>query len=160
MLLIARYQIICLCRIGTFQNGLGKHFQSFDVLYTMRWANPADIYEFMVAALFKEAELTGTAVYAVPGSADVLEDTTNLIRVKGRKDGAQVKVISGVSFLALALAEINFDFTLELQLVLALPRLQRGLFTKYLGMNVCQIEAAGGTRASRRLNDAISLKCI
>ncbi|MGB2632859.1 MAG: SAM-dependent methyltransferase [Candidatus Acidiferrum sp.] len=68
-------------------NGLGKHLHSFDVLYTMRWANPEDIYEFMVAALFKEAELTGAAVYAVPGSADVLEDTTNLIRIKGRKEG-------------------------------------------------------------------------
>ncbi|HTC40376.1 MAG TPA: hypothetical protein VK703_02330 [Candidatus Acidoferrales bacterium] len=106
--------------------------------------------EFMVAALFKEAELTGTAVYAVLGSADVLEDATNLIRIKGRNDGVQVKVISGVSFLDLALAEINFDFTLGLQLVLPLAHLQRGLFTKHLGMIVCQIEAAGGTQDAPR----------
>ncbi|MGB7729674.1 MAG: SAM-dependent methyltransferase [Candidatus Acidiferrum sp.] len=133
-------------------NGLGKHLHSFDVLYTMRWANPEDIYEFMVAALFKEAELTGATVYAVPGSADVLEDTTNLIRIKGRKEGVRVKVISGVSFLDLALAEINFDFTLGLQVVLPLAHLERGLFTKHLGMIVCQIEAAGSTQDAPRVD--------
>ncbi|MGB2668888.1 MAG: hypothetical protein WAK48_33205 [Candidatus Acidiferrum sp.] len=31
---------------------------------------------------------------------------------QGPKEGVQVKVISGVSFLDLALAEINFDFAL------------------------------------------------
>jgi hypothetical protein len=49
--------------------------------------------EFMVAALFKEAELTGTAVYAVLGSADVLEDATNLIRIKGRNDAISLECI-------------------------------------------------------------------
>jgi hypothetical protein len=49
-----------------------------------------------------------------------------------------------------ALAEINFDFTLGLQLVLPLAHLQRGLFTKHLGMIVCQIEAAGGTQDAPR----------
>jgi hypothetical protein len=58
----------------------------------------------------------------------------------------QAKVISGVSFLDLALAEINFDFTLGLQLVLPLAHLQRGLFTKHLGKIVCLIEAAGAPK--------------
>ena len=39
--------------------GRGKHLVCFDKLYDTQWANPGDIYEFMVAALFKEAELRG-----------------------------------------------------------------------------------------------------
>jgi uncharacterized protein YabN with tetrapyrrole methylase and pyrophosphatase domain len=48
--------------------GLGKHVVCFDKLYDTRWANGGDLYEFMVSALFKEAELRGEAIYAVPGS--------------------------------------------------------------------------------------------
>ncbi|MGB2632860.1 MAG: hypothetical protein WAM58_02880 [Candidatus Acidiferrum sp.] len=57
-----------------------------------------------------------------------------------------------MSFLDLALAEINFDFTLGLQVVLPLAHLQRGLFTKHLGMIVCQIEAAGSTQDVPRVD--------
>jgi tetrapyrrole methylase family protein/MazG family protein len=121
--------------------GLGKHLHCFDLLYTMHWADPGDIYEFMVAALFKEIALRGKVVYAVPGSADVLEDTTNLIRQRGLKERVEVRVVSGVSFLDLALAEINFDFSQGLQIVLPLTHLQNGLFTKHLALLVCQIEA-------------------
>ena len=49
--------------------GQGKHLVSFDKLYDTR-RNPRDIYEFMVAALFKEVTFRGKAVYAVPGSPD------------------------------------------------------------------------------------------
>jgi uncharacterized protein YabN with tetrapyrrole methylase and pyrophosphatase domain len=64
----------------------GKHLVCFDKLYDTVWTSPGDIYEFMVAALFKEAVLRGEAVYAVPGSPDVLEETTNLIRVRGERE--------------------------------------------------------------------------
>jgi tetrapyrrole methylase family protein/MazG family protein len=121
---------------------LGKNLHSFDVLYTMPWKKPEDIYEFMVAALFKEAELKGHVVFAVPGSADMLEDTTNLIRKRGLTDGVQIRVVSGVSFLDLALAEINFDFSLGLQVVLPLAHLRVSRFTRRLALIVCQIEAA------------------
>ena len=47
----------------------GKHLVCFDKLYDPVWTNPGDIYEFMVVALFKEAELRGEAVYAVPGES-------------------------------------------------------------------------------------------
>jgi tetrapyrrole methylase family protein / MazG family protein len=132
--------------------GLGKHLHGFDVVYGMAWAKPEDMYEFMVAALFKEWELRDHVVYAVPGSADVLEETTNLIRKRGSKEGIEVRVISGVSFLDLALAEINFDFSLGLQVVLPLTHLQTGLFTKRLGLMVCQIEAAGNSTGSPRVD--------
>jgi tetrapyrrole methylase family protein/MazG family protein len=92
--------------------GQSKHLVSFDKLYDTRWTNPGDIYEFTVAALFKEAALRGEAVYAFPGAPNVLEDTTNLIRVRGAKEGVEVKVLPGVSFLGQVPAEINFDFSL------------------------------------------------
>jgi tetrapyrrole methylase family protein / MazG family protein len=122
--------------------GLGKQVVCFDLLYTFQWDNPEDIYEFMVSAVLKEAAVRGEAVYAVPGSPDVLEETTNLIRLRGPKEGAEVKVLHGVSFLDQALAEINFDFSLGLQVVLPLTHLQHGLFTRQLALLVCQIEAA------------------
>jgi tetrapyrrole methylase family protein/MazG family protein len=120
---------------------LGKHVVCFDLLYTTRWTNPEDIYEFMVSALLKEAALRGEAVYAVPGSPDVLEETTNLIRSRGSKEGVEVTVLPGVSFLDQALAETNFDFSLGLQVVLPLTHLQHGFFTNRLALIVCQIEA-------------------
>jgi uncharacterized protein YabN with tetrapyrrole methylase and pyrophosphatase domain len=123
-------------------NSLDKGLHSFDALYPLRWDNPGDIYEFMVAALFKEAERKDHVVYAVPGNADMLEDTTNLIRKRGLTEGVQVRVVSGVSFLDLALAEINFDFSLGLQVVLPFTHLQDGRFTRRFGLMVCQIEAA------------------
>ena len=83
---------------------------SFDKLYDTRRRNPGGIYEVMVAALFKEVALRGEAVYAVPGSPDGLEETTNLIRVRGVKEGAEVRVLPGVSFLDQVLAEINSTF--------------------------------------------------
>ena len=96
--------------------GQGKHLVCFDKLYDTPWANPGDIYEFMVAALFKEAQLRGEAIYAVPGSPDVLEETTNLIRLRGAKEGVEVRV-------------------------LPLTHLQHGLFNARMALMVCQIEA-------------------
>src|ERR1700686_4869473 len=52
---------------------LGKDVLCFDLLYTTRWTEPGDIYDFMVSVLLNEATCRGEAVYAVPGSPDVLE---------------------------------------------------------------------------------------
>lgn len=76
-------------------------------------------------------------MYAVPGSPDVLEETSNLIRVRGMKEGVEVKVLPGVSFLDQVLAEIEFDFSLGLQIVLPLTHLQQGLFNARLALMVC-----------------------
>jgi hypothetical protein len=119
----------------------GKHLVCFDKLYDPVWTNPGDIYEFMVAALFKEAELRGEAVYAVPGSPDVLEETTNLIRVRGANEGVEVRVLPGVSFLDQVLGEIKHNFFVGLQVVLPLTHLQHGLFNSRMALMVCQIEA-------------------
>jgi len=132
--------------------GLGKHVVCFDKLYTTRWVDAGDIYEFMVEALLKEVALRGEAVYAVPGSPDVLEDTTNLIRSRAPKQGIEVKVLSGVSFLDQALAAINFDYALGLQVVLPLTHLQSGRFTKRLALMVCQIEAVGDSLQTPRVD--------
>jgi tetrapyrrole methylase family protein/MazG family protein len=129
---------------------LGKHVVCFDLLYTTPWPEPGDIYEFMVAALLKEATLRGEAVYAVPGNPGVLEETTTLLRLRGPKEGVEVRVLPGVSFLDQILAELNFDFSLGLQVVLPLTHLQPGLFTAKLALLVCQIEAASLPRESPR----------
>jgi tetrapyrrole methylase family protein/MazG family protein len=130
--------------------GLGKHVVCFDLLYTTRWPEPGDIYEFMVAALLKEAALRGEAVYAAPGNPGILEETTTLLRSRGPKEGIEVRVLPGVSFLDQVLAELSFDFSLGLQIVLPLTHLQPGLFTTKLALLVCQIEAASLPRESPR----------
>ena len=132
--------------------GLGKHVVCFDKLYATPWVNSGDVYEFMVSALLKEAVLTGEVVYAVPGSPDVLEVTTNLLRSWAPKEGVEVKVLPGVSFLDEALAAINFDFSLGLQVVLPLTHLQHGLFTPRLALMVCQIEATTHSQELPRID--------
>jgi len=132
--------------------GLGKHLVCFDKLYTTHWPNPGDIYEFMAEALLKETALRGEAVYAVPGSPDMLEETTNLIRARALEQGIEVKVLPGVSFLEQALAEINFDYTLGLQAVLPLTHLQCGRFTNRLALLVCQIEAVSDAQQTPRVD--------
>jgi tetrapyrrole methylase family protein / MazG family protein len=122
--------------------GLGKHLVCFDLLYTTPWPDPEDMYDFMVSALLKEAALHGEALFAVPGNPGLLEDTTNLLRLKGPKEGVEIRVLPGVSFLDQILAEMNFDFSLGLQIVLPLTHLQPGFFTNRLALLVCQIEAA------------------
>jgi tetrapyrrole methylase family protein / MazG family protein len=135
-----------------FLCGLGKHLHSFDVLYTMPWSQSGDVYEFMVSALFKEAERHRRALYAVPGSANILEETTNLIRRRALAEGLQVRIIPGVSFLDIALGAIDFDFGQGLQVMLPLTHLESGRFTNRLGMLVCQIQAVSSRREGHRID--------
>lgn len=46
----------------------GKHEVCFDKLYELPWKQGGEVYELLVSALIKEAELRGEATYAVPGS--------------------------------------------------------------------------------------------
>ena len=131
---------------------LGKQLISFDLLYSSNWSNPEDIYEFMVSALLKEASLRDEVIYAVPGSPAILEDTANLIRLWAPKEQIEVRVIDGVSFLSQVLAEIQFDFSLGLQIVLPLTHLQHGLFTNRLALLVCQIEATSLPQDAPRID--------
>jgi tetrapyrrole methylase family protein / MazG family protein len=120
---------------------LGKRVVPFDCLYGIRWSNRLDLYEFITHALFKEATIRGRAVYAVPGSPFVLEDTTRLIRQRGPIAGIEVKVLDGMSFLETALSAVNFDWSVGLQIVLPWTHLQYGHFNTSLALLVCQIEA-------------------
>ncbi len=132
--------------------GLGKHLLCFDKLYDTPWAHTEDMYKFMVDALLKEAIIRGEAVYAVPGSPDVLEFTTNLIRELAPKQSVEVRVLPGLSFLELALAEVNFDYSDGLQVVLPLTHLKSGRFTERLALLVCHMEARNHPDAAPRVD--------
>ena len=121
--------------------GMGKHVVCFDKLYALPWKESGEVYEFMVDALFKEAELRGGATYALPGSPVFLEDTTKLLRERGGALGVEVRVVHGLSFVEEALAQLNVDFEEGLQVVLPWTHLEPGRFTRRLALLVCQIEA-------------------
>ena len=119
----------------------GKHLVCFDKLYASPWKNPGEIYEFMVSALLKELELSGRVTFALPGSPVFLEDTTRLLRKRGKTAGATVRVVHGLSFVEEALSQMDVDFEEGLQIVLPWTHLETGRFTKKLNLLVCQIEA-------------------
>ena len=119
----------------------GKHVVCFDRLYTLPWKAGGDIYEFMVSALLKETELRGSVTYALPGSPVFLEDTTMLLRQKAAAAGAQIRLVHGLSFIEVALAQLNHDCAEGLQVVLPWTHLESGRFTPKLALLVCRIGA-------------------
>jgi uncharacterized protein YabN with tetrapyrrole methylase and pyrophosphatase domain len=119
----------------------GKHLVCFDRMYTMQWSQPGEIYEFMVSALVKEAELRGTVTYALPGSPVFLEDTTRLLRERAGAGALQLRIVHGLSFLEEAFEQMNLDFQEGLQIVLPLSHVEPGRYTTKLPLLVCQIEA-------------------
>lgn len=119
----------------------GKHVVCFDKLYETPWKNPGDVYDFMVSALLKEAQLSGKVTYALPGSPVFLEDTTRLLREGGKAAGVHVRVVHGLSFMEEALSRLNLDFADGLQIVLPWTHLETGRFTTQLHLLVTQIEA-------------------
>jgi uncharacterized protein YabN with tetrapyrrole methylase and pyrophosphatase domain len=119
----------------------GKRLVCFDRLYSLPWQGGKDVYDFMVSALLKEAELAGMVTYALPGSPVFLEETTQLLRDKAVAAGAQVRLVHGLSFAEQALGQLNLDFGEGLQVVLPWTHLEPGRFTPKLALLVCQIEA-------------------
>ncbi len=119
----------------------GKRVVCFDRLYSLPWKSGNEVYDFMVSALLKEAELTGMVTYALPGSPVFLEETTRLLQDKGGAAGAQVRLVHGLSFVEQALEQLNLDFGEGLQVVLPWAHLESGRFTPKLALLVCQIEA-------------------
>jgi tetrapyrrole methylase family protein / MazG family protein len=119
----------------------GKHAVCFDRLYSLPWKESGEVYEFMVSALLKEAELQGNVTYALPGSPVFLEDTTQLLRERASAAGVQVTLVHGLSFVEEALGQLNLDFAEGLQVVLPWTHLEPGRFTPKLALLVCQIEA-------------------
>jgi tetrapyrrole methylase family protein/MazG family protein len=119
----------------------GKHVACFDKLYETAWTEPGEIYDFIVSAILKEAELQGEVTFALPGSPLFLEDTTRLLRERGKQAGVDVRVVHGLSFLEEALSQLNLDFADGLQVVLPWTHLETGRFTNQLNLFVCQVEA-------------------
>ena len=119
----------------------GKHVVCFDRLYATAWKEPGEIYEFIVSALLKEAELQGKVTYALPGSPVFLENTTGLLRERGAKAGVEIRVVHGLSFMEEAFAKLNLNFAEGLQILLPRTHLETGRFTTKLPLLVCQIEA-------------------
>lgn len=119
----------------------GKHVACFDRLYELPWKQGGEVYEFIVSALLKEAELKGKVTYALPGSPVFLEDSTQILRARASAAGVEVRLIHGLSFVEEALGALNVDFADGLQVVLPRTHLQTGRFSKELALLVCQIEA-------------------
>lgn len=119
----------------------GKHVACFDRLYDLPWKASDEVYEFIVSALLKEAQLHGKVTFALPGSPVFLEHTTRLLRERESTAGVQVRLIHGLSFVEEALALLNLDFDAGLQVVLPRTHLETGRFTTKLGLLVCQTEA-------------------
>ena len=121
--------------------GLGKTLVTFDGLYKFGWTDADAMYGFMVDALLKEAATAGSAVYAVPGDPNMLEDTTTLLRARGRTAGIEVNIVTGMSFVEVALNAIEYDAAQGLQIVLPRRHVAAGRFSTGLAMLVCQLEA-------------------
>jgi tetrapyrrole methylase family protein / MazG family protein len=130
---------------------LGKEVVCFDILYTTPWPDAGEMYKFMAAALIKEADIRGHAVYAVPGSPFVLEDTSRLLKRQGATAGVEIRIIHGMSFLEPALSVINHDDA-GLQIVLPRTHVQRGRFSPHLPLLVCQIEATSSSFEPSRVD--------
>jgi tetrapyrrole methylase family protein/MazG family protein len=127
--------------IDGWLRGLGKQLISFSRLYTLPWASSKTMYEFMVDVLLKEASLNGEAVYALPGSPVILEETTRLLVLRGREAGIRVRIIHGLSFVEVALASMQTVPGPGLQIVLPRSHVRTGFFDPRLPMLLCQIEA-------------------
>ncbi len=120
--------------------GLGKDLASFDGLYTMAWPGTDEMYEFMATALLKEAGLRGSATYALPGSPSILEDTTRILRRRAREAGVEIRIVEGLSFIEPALAAIDFDFALGLQIVLPWTHIETRKTSSHIAMLICQVD--------------------
>lgn len=119
---------------------LGKQVVCFDALYDLPWPDSPALYGFMAAAVLREAQLRGSAVYVVPGSLCVLEDAARDLRRRAAAEGIDVRLIHGMSFLEPALAAVDHSGS-GLQIVLPRTHVEPGHFSPHVPMLVCQIEA-------------------
>lgn len=94
----------------------GTQLIDFSPLYSIREWGQAQRYRFMADAVLKEAQRTGSAVYALPGNPYVFETTSGLIRKAAASAGLAVRVLPGLSFLELIYVELELDPGLGLQI--------------------------------------------
>jgi tetrapyrrole methylase family protein / MazG family protein len=130
----------CAHPVYDWLRGLEKQLICFDDLYAAKWTEAAELYQFMTDALLKEVRLRGKAVFALPGSPVFLESTTRFLQQRSAAEKIEFRVVHGLSFLELALAEADFDVA-GLQILLPLAHLQGGRYRADSPLMVCQIEA-------------------
>lgn len=85
----------------------GLNYTSFDSVYE-KHAQFAEVYQEIVQILLKEAE-TADLVYVVPGHPLVAEQTVQLLLTAGPKQGIEVTIGGGQSFIDPLLAALKID---------------------------------------------------
>ena len=70
----------------------------------------SEVYDSMVSALRKEAQLQGKVTFALPGSPVFLEYTTRLLRERAGVARVKVRLIHGLRFVEEAMALLNLAF--------------------------------------------------
>jgi uncharacterized protein YabN with tetrapyrrole methylase and pyrophosphatase domain len=81
----------------------------FDLVYATPRIAYHDVYEFIAAAVLKEAHRAGRAVYALPGNPFTLEHTSCLIQRWAEAAKIDLRVIPGMSFLEIVYAELRLN---------------------------------------------------
>lgn len=92
---------------------------SFDPVY-QKAENFSEVYSRIVDQLFTEIETRDSLIYAVPGDPSIGEATVAAVRERARKEGMEIRLVSGVSFLEPCLSLLELDALDGLQIVDAL----------------------------------------
>lgn len=86
----------------------GIKFKSFDFLYEE--ANVfEEVYEKIAQSLIDKAKEGETVTFAVPGHPFVAEETIRLLKGKGKQEGIEVEVVTGMSFLDCLFTALGLD---------------------------------------------------
>ena len=90
--------------------------------------------------------------FALPGSPLVLEDTVQILKTRGPAAGVDIRIIHGLSFVEIALAAVDFDFKVPLQVVLPRLHLHNDLFDSRSALLVRQPQASGHPTQAARID--------
>ena len=128
---------------------------SFDLVYATPRIAYHEIYEFIAAAILKEAERSGRAVYALPGNPFVLEHTSSLIERMAHTCRIELRIVPGMSFLEIVYAELRLDpIGIQICNAVEFPLEDCGL-SEHRALLIAGLFArADPGRASRRTNAA------
>jgi len=116
--------------------GQGKECVSFDPLYALPGVSYDKVYVMINRTLIKAAQASGRVVYALPGSPVVFEKTPRWLRAMAGKEGVEVKVIVGISFLEMMYQVLEIDPADGVQIINGFDFGFYGdyPFTEYLGL--------------------------
>lgn len=119
----------------------GKECVSFDFLYNQKGITYDRVYKTIDQALVKTAKKHGRAVYALPGNPYVFELTPKWLKVMCEKEGVELRVVPGMSFLEELYVELEVDPDVGLQILNACAFSYYGdyPFTEKLGLLIGQV---------------------